>query len=456
MAWNEQVAKRDYMSIEERRALQLERLQATVQRVYGHVPFYHKALNDQDIEPTAVRSLDDLTQLPFTTRHDLLDNYPLGLLAVPREQVIRIHASSGTKGKPKIVAYTRNDIDIWGEVVARALVCAGVRPGEVVHNAYGYGLFTGGLGVHYGCEYLGATVVPISSGNTQRQIMLLRDLQATTLTCTPSYALTIAETLTNMGLGPDDLCLKRGIFGAEPWTEGLRSQVEKGLGIQALDIYGLSEVMGPGVAMECAEEGQISEGGTRTLHIFEDHFLPEIVDPDTGEPLPYGQEGELVFTGITKEALPLLRYRTGDLCTLIPDRCVCGRTLVRMSQIKARVDDMLIIRGINVFPSEIERVLLGIFELAPHYQVILDYKQTLDEATVETEVTREFQEQLGGAVLTSDADGWAAHEQVMGLQHKIGTALYEALGLRLNVHVSSPGTLPRSEGKAVHVIDRRR
>lgn len=456
MAWNEQVAKRDYMSIEERRALQLERLQATVQRVYGHVPFYHKALNDQDIEPTAVRSLDDLTQLPFTTRHDLLDNYPLGLLAVPREQVIRIHASSGTKGKPKIVAYTRNDIDIWGEVVARALVCAGVRPGEVVHNAYGYGLFTGGLGVHYGCEYLGATVVPISSGNTQRQIMLLRDLQATTLTCTPSYALTIAETLTNMGLDPDDLCLKRGIFGAEPWTEGLRSQVEKGLGIQALDIYGLSEVMGPGVAMECAEEGQISEGGTRTLHVFEDHFLPEIVDPDTGEPLPYGQEGELVFTGITKEALPLLRYRTGDLCTLIPDRCVCGRTLVRMSQIKARVDDMLIIRGVNVFPSEIERVLLGIFELAPHYQVILDYKQTLDEATVETEVTREFQEQLGGAVLTSDADGWAAHEQVMGLQHKIGTALYEALGLRLNVHVSSPGTLPRSEGKAVHVIDRRR
>ena len=456
MAWNEQVAKRDYMPIEERRALQFERLQATVQRVYEHVPFYRKALNDQDIEPTAVRSLDDLTRLPFTTRHDLLDNYPLGLLAVPREQVIRIHASSGTKGKPKIVAYTRNDIDIWGEAVARALVCAGVRPGEVVHNAYGYGLFTGGLGVHYGCEYLGATVVPISSGNTQRQIMLLHDLQATTLTCTPSYALTIAETLTNMGLGPNDLYLKRGIFGAEPWTEGLRSQVEKGLGIQALDIYGLSEVMGPGVAMECAEEGQISKGGTRTLHVFEDHFLPEIVDPDTGEPLPYGQEGELVFTGITKEALPLLRYRTGDLCTLIPDRCVCGRTLVRMSQIKARVDDMLIIRGINVFPSEIERVLLGMFELAPHYQVILDNKQTLDEATVETEVTREFQEQLGEAVLTSDADGWTAHEQVMGLQQKIGTALREALSLRLNVRVSSPGTLPRSEGKAVHVVDRRR
>jgi phenylacetate-CoA ligase len=286
--------------------------------------------------------------------------------------------------------------------------------------------------------------------------MLLHDLQATTLTCTPSYALTIAETLAQMGLGPDYLYLKRGIFGAEPWTEGLRNAVEKGLGIQALDIYGLSEVMGPGVAMECAEEERSSAGGTRTLHIFEDHFFPEIVDPDTGEPLPYGQEGELVFTTITKEALPLLRYRTGDLCTLIPDRCVCGRTLVRMSQIKARVDDMLIIRGVNVFPSEIERVLLNVNELAPYYQVMLDVKQTLDEVTVETEVTREFQELLGDAVLSSDADGWAAHEQVVGLQHKIGSALHDALGLRLNVRVFSPGTLPRSEGKAVRVVDRRR
>jgi phenylacetate-CoA ligase len=456
MSWNEEVAGRDYMPVEERRALQLKRLQATVQRVYERVPFYRKALIERGIEPSAIRSLDDISRLPFTTRHDLLDHYPLGLLAVPREQVLRIHASSGTKGKPKIVAYTRKDIDSWGEVAARALVCAGVRPDEVVHNAYGYGLFTGGLGVHYGAEYLGATVVPISSGNTQRQIMLLHDLQATTLTCTPSYALTIAETLANMELGPDYLYLKRGIFGAEPWTEGLRAAVEKGLGIQALDIYGLSEVMGPGVAMECAAEEPESAGGMRTLHIFEDHFFPEIVDPDTDEPLPYGQEGELVFTTITKEALPLLRYRTGDLCTLIPARCVCGRTLVRMSQIKARVDDMLIIRGVNVFPSEIERVLLNVNELAPYYQVMLDVKQTLDEVTVETEVTREFQELLGGAVLTSDADGWAAHEQVVGLQHKIGSALHDALGLRLNVRVFSPGTLPRSEGKAVRVVDRRR
>jgi phenylacetate-CoA ligase len=456
MTWNEEVARRDYMPTEERRALQLKRLQATVQRVYAKVPFYRKALDERDIEPSAIRSMGDISRLPFTTRHDLLDNYPLGLLAVPREQVLRIHASSGTKGKPKIVAYTSNDIDAWGEVAARSLVCAGVRPGDVVHNAYGYGLFTGGLGVHYGAEYLGTTVVPISSGNTQRQIMLLHDLQATTLTCTPSYALTIADTLANMGLGPDYLYLKRGIFGAEPWTEGLCYQVEKGLGIQALDIYGLSEVMGPGVAMECAEEERRITGGTRTLHIFEDHFFPEIVDPDTGEPLPYGQEGELVFTTITKEALPLLRYRTCDLCTLIPDRCVCGRTLVRMSQVNARVDDMLIIRGVNVFPSEIERVLLGIFELAPYYQVILDVKQTLDEVTVETEATKEFKEQLGEAVLTSDADGWAAHEQVVGLQHKIGTVLHEALGLRLKVRVVSPGTLPRSEGKAVRVVDRRR
>jgi phenylacetate-CoA ligase len=455
MAWNEEVAKRDYMPVEERHALQLKRLQATVQRVYERVPFYRKALDERNIEPSVIRSLEDINRLPFTTRHDLLDNYPLGLLAVPREQVIRIHGSSGTKGKPKIVAYTRKDIDTWGEVVARGLVCAGVRPGDVVQNAYGYGLFTGGLGLHYGAEYLGTTVVPVSSGNTQRQIMLLHDLQATTLMCTPSYALTIAETLAKMGLGPDHLYLKRGIFGAEPWTEGMRAQVEKGLGIQALDIYGLSEVMGPGVAMECAEEERSSDGGMRTLHIFEDHFFPEIVNPDTGEPLPYGQEGELVFTTITKEALPLLRYRTGDLCTLIPERCPCGRTLVRMSQIKARVDDMLIIRGVNVFPSEIERVLLGIADLAPHYQVILERRGPLDEVSVETEATRELEGKLGEAVLSGDTDSWQAHEEVIRLQHKATTALREAMGLHFDVRVLTPGTLPRSEGKAVRVVDRR-
>ncbi len=455
MTWNEEVARRDYMPVQERRGLQLKRLQATVQRVYERVPFYRKALDERQIKPEAIRSLDDLSRLPFTTRHDLLDNYPLGLLAVPREQVIRIHGSSGTKGKPKIVAYTRNDIDTWGEVVDRGFVCAGVRPGEVVQNAYGYGLFTGGLGVHYGAEYLGTTVVPVSSGNTQRQITLLRDLQVTTLTCTPSYALTIAETLTKMGLGPKDLYLKRGIFGAEPWTEEMRTQVEKGLGIQALDIYGLSEVMGPGVAMECTQEAQSSAGRMRTLHIFEDHFFPEIVDPDTGEPLPYGQEGELVFTTITKEALPLLRYRTGDLCTLIPERCVCERTLVRMSQIKARMDDMLIVRGVNVFPSEIERVLLGISELAPHYQVVLERKGTLDEVAVEAEANREFEERLGGAVLVGGIERWEVHEEVKRLNHKVATALHEAMGIHFDVRLFVPGTLPRSEGKAVRVVDRR-
>lgn len=453
MPWNEEVAQRDYLSTEERRTLQLQRLQATVQRVHTQVSFYQKALEERAIVPSAIKSLDDLSKLPFTTRYDLIENYPLGLLAVPRKQVLRIHASSGTKGRAKIVGYTRNDLDIWSEVCARSLVCAGVRPGDTLHNAYGYGLFTGGMGIHYGGEYLGVTVVPLSSGNTQRQITFLRDLQATALACTPSYALNLAENLSRMGLGPDALFLKQGIFGAEPWTGGMRAQVEKSLGITALDIYGLSEIIGPGVAMECAE-GQANREGIRHLHIFEDHFLPEIVDPTTGEPLPEGQEGELVFTTITKEAMPLLRYRTGDLSTLNTERCACGRTLVRMSEIKGRVDDMLIIRGVNVYPSEIERVLLGMAELAPYYQIILERRQTLDEVTVEAEATTHFQELLGARVLSDD--GWRAHEQVEALHHKISRAMHEALGLHLDMRVFAPGTLPRSEGKAVRVVDRRK
>ena len=452
MPWNEDVAARDYLPVEERRTLQLKRLQETVQRVYERVPFYQKALDERKITRGSITSLDDLRKLPFTTRYNLIDHYPLGLLSAPEDQLVRIHASSGTKGKAKIVAYTRNDIDIWSEVVARSLFLAGLRPGDRLHNAYGYGLFTGGLGLHYGGEYLGATVIPMSSGNTQRQITFMRDLQATALSCTPSYALTLAEAIAKMGLRPEDLNLKYGIFGAEPWTGEMREQVEQGLGITALDIYGLSEVMGPGVAMECIE-GRRKER-MRGLHIFEDHFLPEIVDPVSGEPMPDGQEGELVFTTITKDGMPLLRYRTGDLCSLIRETCACGRTLVRMSEIKGRVDDMLVLRGVNVYPSEIERVLFGIPELAPHYQIIIERVSTLDEAMVNVEATLLFQERIGQAAINDDA--WTAHDEVKWLRQKVGRALQDALGLHIAVNVFTAGTLPRSEGKAVRLIDRRK
>ena len=452
MSWNKEVARRDYTPTEERRTRQLERLQQTVQTIYARIPFYRQALDKHGIQPQHIKSLDDLRLLPFTTRHDLIECYPFGLLAVPREQVVRVHASSGTKGKMKIVGYTRDDIELWSEVCARALVCAGLHSGDVLHNAYGYGLFTGGLGLHYGGEYLGATVVPMSSGNTQRQITLLRDLQATALSCTPSYALTLVEALTTMGLRTEDLHLRYGIFGAEPWTEEMRSQVEKGLGLVALDIYGLSEVIGPGVAMECLE-GHAHNDGVRSLHIFEDHFLPEIVDPSTGEPLPLGEEGELVFTTITKQGMPVLRYRTGDICAILPDGCPCGRTLVRMTQIKGRVDDMLIIRGVNVYPSEVERVLFGFPELAPHYQIIVEREQTLDVATVQAEVTSRFLEQIGEAVLNDHS--WLTHEHVQAFQQKVSAALRDVLGLHVDVRLHVPGALPRSEGKAVRVIDHR-
>ncbi len=452
MTWNSVVAKRDYQPVEARREEQLGRLQQTVRTVYEQVLFYQHELDSVGVRPEHIQSLEDVRKLPFTTRHDLLEHYPFGLLSVPREQLVRVHASSGTKGKPKIVGYTRDDIDVWAEVVARSLVCAGVRPGDVIHNAYGYGLFTGGLGLHYGAEYLGATVVPASSGNTQRQIMFLRDLQATALCCTPSYALTIAEMLPKLGLEPGELHLEYGVFGAEPWTGEMRAQVEKGLHITALDIYGLSEVIGPGVAMECLEGHRAAET-TRGLHIFEDHFLPEIIDPDSGDVLAPGEQGELVFTTITKQGMPLLRYRTGDLCSLLPDACPCGRTLVRMSEIKGRVDDMLIIRGLNVYPSEIEHVLLALPELAPYYQIIIEREHTLDEATIHTEIAADFLAQLGD--LPADSTVWSEHAGIRALQHRVSDILHSSLNLHLPVQVYAPGTLPRSEGKAVRVVDRR-
>ncbi|GCE09741.1 phenylacetate--CoA ligase family protein [Dictyobacter aurantiacus] len=452
MAWNKEVAARDFLPIEERQQLQLRRLQHTVQRVYTSVPFYRQAMDGLQIHPSQITSLADLHRLPFTTRYDLIEHYPLGLLSVPREQLSRVHASSGTRGKAKIVGYTQHDIDIWGEVCARSLACAGLQPGDMLHNAYGYGLFTGGLGLHYGGEYLGVTIVPMSSGNTQRQVTFLKDLQPTALCCTPSYALTLAETLSALGLSIQDLNLRCGIFGAEPWTDALCQQIEDKLGLQALDIYGLSEVIGPGVAMECIQGHQSKQNG-RSLHIFEDHFLPEIIDPVTGEALPYGTEGELVFTTITKEGMPLLRYRTGDLCTLSTDPCACGRTLVRMSQIKGRVDDMLIIRGINVFPAEIERILFGFSELAPYYQILVDRERTLDTLTVQAEIAANRQPPIDGQEINNG--DWMNNEQVQRLQRRVSEALSAQLHLHIAVQVQPPGTLPRSEGKAVRVIDRR-
>jgi phenylacetate-CoA ligase len=448
--------RQDYMPRDALLHLQMERLRTTVQQVYEHVPFYRKALDERQITPAQVHSLEDLNQLPFTTREDLIAQYPTGLFAVPREQMLRIHASSGTKGKSKIVGYTRQDIQTWAEVCARAMYCIGVRPGNILLNAYGYGLFTGGLGLHYGAEYMDVLVIPTSVGNTQRQMTFLRDLQASVLACTPSYALVIGEMAERMHLAPADLSLQYAICGAEPWTNSLRQQIEQRLGLRAFDLYGLSEIIGPGVAVECPEGRasvlQSDSHSTRYLHVFEDHFFPEIISPQ-GEPLPPGEEGELVLTTLTKEGMPLLRYRTGDLCSLAISPCVCGRTLVRMSQVKGRIDDMLIIRGINIYPSEIERVLLAIPALAPYYQIIIERQQILDDAIVEVEVAAPIQQQVGD--LTSNEAEWAVHEQIQALQYQVGQALQEATGLRFAVRIHSKDTLPRHEGKAVRVIDKR-
>lgn len=447
------LAQRDYMPRTELRALQLERLQTTVGQVYAHVPFYRKALDARRITPTQLHSLEDLGQLPFTTREDLIEQYPTGLFAVPREQIVRIHASSGTKGRSKIVGYTHRDLQTWAEVCARAMYCIGVRPGDTLLNAYGYGLFTGGLGLHYAAETMDMTVIPTSAGNTQRQITFLRDLQATVLGCTPSYALVIGEMVERMQLPANTLSLHYAVCGAEPWTNNLRQQIEQRLNIHAFDLYGLSEIIGPGVATECpAGRDSALQTGRRYLHIFEDHFLPEIVSPQ-GKVLPPGEEGELVLTTLTKEGMPLLRYRTGDLCSLEIAPCTCGRTLIRMSQVKGRIDDMLIIRGINVYPSEIERILLAIPTLAPYYQIVIERQQLLDDAIVEVEVATSFQQQMGD--LTSNDAAWAMHEHIQTLQQRVSHALQATTGLRFTVRIHSKDTLPRHEGKAVRVIDRR-
>ncbi len=432
MIWNDEF---ETLPREALAALQGKRLRDLVERVYGAVPFYRKKLAAAGFKPGDVRGLDDLSRLPFTTKDDLRETYPFGLFAVPMERVVRVHASSGTTGKPTVVGYTRRDIDTWSELMARSLACGGTTKEDVVHNAYGYGLFTGGLGAHYGAEKIGAAVIPVSGGNTKRQIMLMQDFGSTILLCTPSYALNLAEVMAEEGVDPGKLKLKCGIFGAEPWSESMRKEIERKLKIAALDIYGLSEVIGPGVSCECIEE-------KHGLHVFEDHFIPEIIDPKTGKVLPYGEIGELVFTTVTKEAFPLIRYRTRDLSRLTLTPCACGRTLVRMDRISGRTDDMLIIRGVNVFPSQVESVLMTIEGVEPHYQLIVTREGSLDVLEVQVEVNESvFSDQIKG---------------LEGLARKIEREIKDLLGVTCKVKLVEPKTIQRSEGKAKRVIDKRK
>jgi phenylacetate-CoA ligase len=415
------------------RRLQVERLCAGIDRVFGTVPFYRQKLAEAGVTASDIRSIDDLARLPFTTKTDLRDNYPFGLLAVPMNNVVRVHASSGTTGKPTVVAYTERDIDLWSDLMARTYAAAGVTEDDVIHNAYGYGLFTGGLGFHYGAERLGATVIPISGGNTKRQVMLLSDLGSTVLCCTPSYSLLIAEAAAQDGVDPRSLRLRIGMFGAEPWSEAMRQEIESRLGITAFNVYGLSEVIGPGVAVECSRK--------QGLHIFEDHFIPEVIDPDTGHPLPDGELGELVLTCVTKEALPLIRYRTRDRTRLIRERCPCGRTTVRMDRIVGRTDDMIIVRGVNVFPSQIETVLLQSSEVAPHYQIVVDRASDyMDELDV---------------LVEASAEVFGNRDDLVQLEKRLRFEVQSALGITCNVKLVGPREIERSEGKAVRVIDKR-
>lgn len=426
--------EKECMPLEQLRELQLRRLKETVYRVYAFVPAYQKKMDEAGVKPDDIKTLDDLKKLPFTTKQDLRDNYPFGLFAVPMSEVVRIHSSSGTTGKPTVVGYTRKDIDIWAELMARALISAGATRHSVIQNAYGYGLFTGGLGVHYGAEKIGASVIPSSGGNTKRQIMLMQDFGTTILTCTPSYALFMYEVMKEMGIDPADLKLKAGIFGAEPWSENMRREIENNLKIDAYDIYGLSEIIGPGVAIECSYKNG--------LHIAEDHFIAEIIDPETGEVLEDGRQGELVITAITKEALPIIRYRTRDLTALDRTPCACGRTHVRMQKVLGRSDDMVIIRGVNVFPSMVESVLLNIPGVEPYYLLVVDRRGNLDELEVHVEVSEKiFSDEI---------------RKLEELEDLIRRELESALGIGVKVRLVEPKSIERSEGKAKRVIDRRK
>jgi len=418
-------------------ALQLKRLQQVVNRVYHSVGFYKKSYDKAGVTPDNLKTLDDLKRFPFTTKQDLRDNYPFGMFAAPMSNVVRLHASSGTTGRSTVVGYTKRDIDTWAELVARCLVAANLTKNDVIHNAYGYGLFTGGLGLHYGAEKLGASVIPMSGGNTKRQLMILQDFGPTAICCTPSYALNLAEQGGALGIDMRSLKLRVGIFGAEPWSEQMRQEIEKAFDIKALNIYGLSEIMGPGVSMECSDA---REG----MHIFEDHFLVETINPETGEVLPPGEQGELVFTTLTKEAFPLIRYRTRDISRLYPVPCRCGRTSYRMDRVMGRSDDMLIIRGVNVFPSQIEAVLVAIEGLEPHYQLIVDRVGTLDTLEVQVEVTE-------SQFVNADEV-----KVLQNLEKMILKDMKDYLGITAKIKLVEPKTLQRSEGKASRVIDKRK
>ncbi|TDX52087.1 phenylacetate--CoA ligase family protein [Orenia marismortui] len=430
MIWNE---KFECMSRAEMRKWQGKKLIETVERVYHNVPFYRKKMQNLNLMPNDINGISDLNKLPFTTKQDLRDNYPYGLFTVPLSEIVRVHASSGTTGKPTVVGYTRRDLSTWSEVVARTLYSAEVKKNDFIQVAYGYGLFTGGLGLHYGSEKVGATVIPISGGNTKKQIQIMQDFGSTVIACTPSYSLYLSEAIEEMGLSPKELNLKIAILGAEPWTEKMREEIEERLSLRTVDIYGLSEVIGPGVACECEYQ--------TGLHINEDHFIPEIIDPATLKTLPAGEKGELVFTTVTKEGLPLLRYRTRDLTELNYKKCECGRTLVRMNKCTGRSDDMLIIRGVNVFPSQIESVLLEMSETTPHYQLIIDRINNLDVLEILVEVQDQF---------FSDEI-----RKLEILTKKIEHNLYSTLNINAKVKLVEPKTIKRSEGKAKRVIDKR-
>ena len=424
----------DFLPLPQLRDLQFQRLQATVQRAYDYVPLFRKRMDERGLQPAAVEKLEDIAQLPLTEKTDLRDTYPFGLFASPMKDIVRLHASSGTTGKPIVVAYTKADLEVWTNVVVRSLAACGLHEGDIIQNAYGYGLFTGGLGAHYGAEALGATVIPISGGNTQRQLMLMKDFGATAICCTPSYFLHLLDQGPELGVNIKELPLHTGVFGAEPWTESMRRRIEADSGIKAYDIYGLSEIIGPGVAMEC----QCQAGP----HIFEDYFYPEIVNSKTGKPCEEGEEGELVLTTLGKEAMPMIRYRTRDITSLATERCECGRTLRRIRRISRRADDMFIIRGVNVFPSQIETALLKVEGTLPHYQIILTREKGLDDMEVQVEVTPEVFTDTVGTL-----------EQ---LQAKLGKSIESTIGLRAHVRLVQPKTLQRSEGKAKRVLDQRK
>ncbi len=429
--WNEKI---ECMSRQEMISLQNERLVAQVKHVWDNVPYYRKKMEEKGVTPDDIKSIDDLHKLPFLSKADLRDAYPYGLLAKPLADCVRIQSTSGTTGKRVVAFYTQHDIDLWEDCCARAIVAAGGTNEDVCQVCYGYGLFTGGPGLNGGSHKVGCLTLPMSSGNTERQIQFMRDLGSTILCCTPSYAAYIGETLHKMGYGPDDIKLKAGIFGAEPWTEEMRREIERLLGIKAYDIYGLTETSGPGVSFECEEQ--------TGMHINEDHFIAEIIDPDTGEVLPEGSKGELVFTSITKEAFPLLRYRTRDICVLTREKCSCGRTLVKMSKPMGRTDDMLIIRGVNVFPSQIESVLLKMSNASPNYQIVVDRVNNTDTFEIRVEMTDE---------MFSDTI-----KSVEAVEDKISADMLSMLGIKAKIRLVEPNSIPRSEGKAVRVIDKRK